>query len=90
MGGEDAYLERRNHERPVATAAPPSAKGMKSLRGVDLGAPASGARLHLVDDLVGGLLQILVGLGRCAHVATLAVSNAFVCRQGSGPVPPLR
>ncbi len=78
--GEDAYLERRDHERPAATAAPPPAEGVKSLCAVDIGAPTSGARFDLVGDLVGGLLEILVGLGRCAHVATLAVFRAIVCR----------
>ena len=67
MRGEDPYLERGNHERPAATAAPPPAEGMKAFRAVDLGVPTSGARLYLVGDLVWGLLEILIGLGRGAH-----------------------
>ena len=63
VGGEEAYLQGWNHERPVAAPAPPTAEGMESLRAVDLGAPTSGARLHLVGDLIR--------LSRYAHISPL-------------------
>ena len=75
VGGEEAYLQGWNHERPVAAPAPPTAEGMESLRAVDLGAPTSGARLNLVGDFVR--------LRRYAHINRPRLFSAW--RYGSRP-----
>ena len=69
VGREEAYLQGWNHKRPVAAPAPPTAEGMKSLSAADLGAPTSGACLHLVGDLVR--------LRRYAHVSHPRLFSAW-------------
>ena len=63
VGWKNAYLKRRNHEGPVASAAPPSSERVEPLRAVDLGASAPGASLYLVRHLIGGVFRLRV----CRH-----------------------
>ena len=58
MGWKNAYLKRRDHEGPVASAAPPSSEWVEPLRAVDIGASAPGARLYLVGHLIGGVFRL--------------------------------
>ena len=58
VGWKNAYLERRDHESPIASAASPSPEWVEPLRAVNLGAPAPSARFYLVGDFIGGVFKL--------------------------------